>query len=78
SPDINTEDFSAAVDFLGMQKEVDRNRIGLLSICGWGGMALNDAAIDTRVKAIATSLMHDMCLAMAHGVGDVKERYTTA
>ncbi|STS90222.1 membrane protein [Klebsiella variicola] len=64
SPDINTEDFSAAVDFLGLQKEVDRNRIGLLGICGWGGMALNDAAMDTRVKAVATSVMYDMSRAM--------------
>ncbi|WP_224555199.1 alpha/beta hydrolase [Pectobacterium versatile] len=78
SPDINTEDFSAAVDFLGMQKEVDRNRIGLLGICGWGGMALNTAAADTRVKAVATSVMYDMSRAMGHGVGDGKDRYTTA
>lgn len=49
SPDINTEDFSAAVDFLGLQKEVDRSRIGILGICGWGGMALNAASMDTRV-----------------------------
>ena len=63
-PDINTEDFSAAVDFLGLQSEVDRNRIGLLGICGWGGMALNDAAMDTRVKAVATSVMYDMSRAM--------------
>src|SRR5450830_1910674 len=54
SPEINTEDFSAAVDFLGTQKEIDRNRIGLLGVCGWGGMALNAAAADTRVKAVAT------------------------
>jgi len=78
SPDINTEDFSAAVDFLGLQKEVDRNRIGLLGICGWGGMALNAAAMDTRVKAVATSVMYDMSRAMGHGVGDGKDRYTTA
>lgn len=78
SPDINTEDFSAAVDFLGLQKEVDRNRIGLLGICGWGGMALNDAAMDTRVKAVATSVMYDMSRAMGHGVGDGKDRYSTA
>lgn len=76
SPDINTEDFSAAVDFLGLQKEVDRERIGLLGICGWGGMALNDAAMDTRVKAVATSVMYDMSRAMGHGVGDGKDRYT--
>ena len=78
SPDINTEDFSAAVDFLGLQKEVDRNRIGLLGICGWGGMALNDAAMDTRVKAVATSVMYDMSRAMGHGVGDGKDRYSAA
>ena len=78
SPDINTEDFSAAVDFLGLQNEVDRNRIGLLGICGWGGMALNDAAMDTRVKAVATSVMYDMSRAMGHGVGDGKDRYSTA
>ncbi|VXA84502.1 conserved exported hypothetical protein [Aeromonas veronii] len=78
SPDINTEDFSAAVDFLGLQKEVDRNRIGLLGICGWGGMALNAAAGDTRIKAVATSVMYDMSRAMGHGVGDVKDRFSTA
>lgn len=78
SPDINTEDFSAAVDFLGLQKEVDRNRIGLLGICGWGGMALNDATMDTRVKAVATSVMYDMSRAMGHGVGEGKDRYTPA
>lgn len=78
SPDINTEDFSAAVDFLGLQQEVDRARIGLLGICGWGGMALNDAAMDTRVKAVATSVMYDMSRAMGHGVGDGKDRYSTA
>ncbi|MGG5836313.1 alpha/beta hydrolase [Huaxiibacter chinensis] len=78
SPDINTEDFSAAVDFLGLQKEVDRNRIGVLGICGWGGMALNAAAMDTRIKAVATSVMYDMSRAMGHGVGDGKDRYSTA
>ncbi|MBN3053612.1 alpha/beta hydrolase [Pectobacterium brasiliense] len=78
SPDINTEDFSAAVDFLGLQEEVDRTRIGLLGICGWGGMALNAAAADTRIKAVATSVMYDMSRAMGHGVGDGKDRYTTA
>ncbi|UWH26211.1 alpha/beta hydrolase [Aeromonas veronii] len=78
SPDINTEDFSSAVDFLGLQKEVDRNRIGLLGICGWGGMALNAAAGDTRIKAVATSVMYDMSRAMGHGVGDGKDRFSTA
>lgn len=63
---------------MGLQKEVDRNRIGLLGICGWGGMALNDAAMDTRVKAVATSVMYDMSRAMSHGVGDGKDRYSTA
>jgi len=78
SPDINTEDFSAAVDFLGLQKEVDRERIGILGICGWGGMALNAAAGDTRIKAVATSVMYDMSRAMGHGVGDGKDRYSNA
>ena len=78
SPDINTEDFSAAIDFLGLQNEVDRNRIGILGICGWGGMALNAAAMDTRVKAVATSVMYDMSRAMGHGVGDGTDRYSTA
>ncbi len=78
SPDINTEDFSAAVDYLGLLPEVDRARIGLLGICGWGGMALNAAAGDTRVKAVATSVMYDMSRAMGHGVGAGKDRYTTA
>ncbi|MEX2594672.1 MAG: alpha/beta hydrolase [Anditalea sp.] len=55
SPDINTEDFSAAVDFLGLQKNVDRNNIGIIGICGFGGMALNATAVDKRVKAVATT-----------------------
>ena len=78
SPDINTEDFSAAVDFLGLQPEVDRNHIDIIGICGWGGMALNAAAADTRVKAVATSVMYDMSRAMGHGVGAGKDRYSTA
>ena len=78
SPEINTEDFSAAVDFLGLQKEIDRSRIGILGICGWGGMALNAAEADTRVKAVATSVMYDMSRAMGHGVGPGKDRYSTA
>ncbi|WP_264753340.1 alpha/beta hydrolase [Acinetobacter pragensis] len=77
SPDINTEDFSAAVDFLGLQQEVDRNRIGILGICGLGGMALNAVAADTRIKAVATSVMYDMSRAMGYGVGDGKDRYST-
>lgn len=70
SPDINTEDFSAAVDFLGLQDFVDRERIGILGICGWGGMALNAAAIDKRIKAVATSTMYDMSRVMAQGYND--------
>ncbi|MFD0725236.1 alpha/beta hydrolase [Lysobacter brunescens] len=70
SPDINTEDFSAAVDALGMLPEVDRERIGILGICGWGGMALNAAAVDKRVKAIATSTMYDMTRVMSKGYND--------
>lgn len=70
SPDINTEDFSAAVDFLGLQPFVDRSRIGILGICGWGGMALNAAAVDKRIKAVATSTMYDMSRVMARGYND--------
>ena len=60
SPDINTEDFSAAVDFLSVQDNIDLEKIGIIGICGWGGMALNAAAIDTRIKATVTSTMYDM------------------
>lgn len=70
SPDINTEDFSAAVDCLGLQDNVDRNRIGILGVCGWGGMALNAAAVDKRIKAVATSTMYDMSRVMAKGYND--------
>ena len=70
SPDINTEDFSAAVDFLGLQPEVDRNRIGILGICGWGGMALNATAVDKRIKAVVTSTMYDMTRVMSKGYND--------
>lgn len=70
SPDINTEDFSAAVDFLGLQKEVDRNRIGIIGICGWGGMALNATAVDKRVKAVVASTMYDMTRVMSKGYND--------
>ena len=70
SPDINTEDFSAAVDFLGMQPGVDRDRIGIIGICGWGGMALNAAAVDKRIKAVATSTMYDMSRVMSKGYND--------
>ena len=70
SPDINTEDFSAAVDFLGLQKNVDRNKIGIIGICGFGGMALNATAIDKRVKAVATASMYDMTRVMSKGYND--------
>ena len=70
SPDINTEDFSAAVDFIGLLPSVDRERIGITGICGWGGMALNAAAVDKRIKAVATSTMYDMTRVMAKGYND--------
>lgn len=70
SPDINTEDFSSAIDFLGIQKNVDRNKIGIIGICGWGGMALNAVAIDKRVKAVVTTSMYDMTRVMAKGYND--------
>jgi fermentation-respiration switch protein FrsA (DUF1100 family) len=70
SPDINTEDFSAAVDFLGLQPFVDRERVGIIGICGWGGMALNAAAVDKRVKAVVTSTMYDMTRLMSKGYND--------
>src|SRR5215217_6911297 len=70
SPDINTEDFSAAVDYLGLQKTVDRNRIGIIGICGWAGFALNATAIDKRVKAVATTSMYDMSRVNAKGYFD--------
>ncbi|OOF36051.1 hypothetical protein BKK49_12070 [Rodentibacter rarus] len=67
SPEINTEDFSAAVDFLGLQDFVNPDEIGILGICGWGGFALNAAIADTRVKAVAVSTMYDMTRVMANG-----------
>jgi fermentation-respiration switch protein FrsA (DUF1100 family) len=70
SPDINTEDFSAAVDFLGLQPTVDRERIGVIGICGWGGMALNAVAMDKRVKAVVASTMYDMTRVMSKGYND--------
>lgn len=70
SPDINTEDFSAAVDYLSTRDDVDSERIGILGICGWGGMALNAAAIDTRIKATVTSTMYDMSRVNANGYFD--------
>lgn len=71
SPDINTEDFSAAVDFLGLHASVDRARIGIIGICGWGGMALNAAAVDKRIKAVVASTMYDMTRVMSKGYNDV-------
>ena len=73
SPDINTEDFSAAVDFLSVRDDVDPERIGILGICGWGGMALNAAAIDTRIKATVTSTMYDMTRVTANGYFDADD-----
>lgn len=70
SPDINTEDFSAAVDYLGLHPSVDRERIGIIGICGWGGMALNAAAVDKRVKAVVASTMYDMTRVMSKGYND--------
>lgn len=71
SPEINTEDFSAAVDFLGLQKNVDRNRIGIIGICGFAGFALNATAVDKRVKAVATTSMYDMCRVTSKGYNDI-------
>ena len=70
SPDINTEDFSAAVDFLYVQDNIDLEKIGIIGICGWGGMALNAAAIDTRIKATVTSTMYDMSRVNCRGYFD--------
>lgn len=80
SPDINTEDFQAAVDFLSLQENVDSEKIGIIGICGWGGMALNVAALDTRVKATVASTMYDMTRVNAKGYFDSEDspdaRYT--
>lgn len=73
SPDINTEDFSAAVDFLSLRSDVDPERIGIIGICGWGGMALNAAAIDTRIKATVTVTMYDMSRVTANGYFDAMD-----
>lgn len=70
SPDINTEDFCAAVDFLSVQENVDTDRIGIIGICGWGGMAINAAAQDTRIKATAAMAMYDMTRVNANGYFD--------
>ena len=73
SPDINTEDFMAAVDFLSVREEVDQDRIGIIGICGWGGMALNAAALDTRIKATVASTMYDMTRVNANGYFDSED-----
>lgn len=73
SPDINTEDFQAAVDFLSVQEQVDAEKIGIIGICGWGGMALNAAAIDTRIKATVSSTMYDMTRVNAKGYFDAED-----
>ena len=70
SPDINTEDFQAAVDFLSLHERVDPDRVGIIGICGWGGLSLNTAAIDTRVKATAAMTMYDMSRVNANGYFD--------
>ena len=73
SPDINTEDFMAAVDFLSVNELVDSDRIGIIGICGWGGMAINTAALDTRIKATAASTMYDMTRVNAKGYFDSED-----
>ena len=73
SPDINTEDFCAAVDFFSVQENVDPERIGIIGICGWGGMAINAAAIDTRIKATAAMTMYDMTRVTANGYFDAED-----
>lgn len=70
SPDINTEDFSAAVDFLCVQENVDADKIGVLGICGFGGLAINAASFDTRIKATVASTMYDMCRVNSNGYFD--------
>ncbi len=81
SPDINTEDFSAAVDYLSCRDDVDSDKIGIIGICGWGGMAINAAAMDTRIKATVASTMYDMTRVNSKGYFDEadseKERYET-
>lgn len=73
SPDINTEDFQAAVDYLSCREDVDPERIGIIGICGWGGMALNAAALDTRIKATVASTMYDMTRVNAKGYFDAED-----
>ncbi len=81
SPDINTEDFCAAVDFLSVQENVDQERIGIIGICGWGGMAINAAQMDTRIKVTVASTMYDMTRVNANGYFDLNnnenDRYET-
>lgn len=81
SPDINTEDFQAAVDFLSIQDNVDTDKIGIIGICGWGGLALNAAALDTRIRATVASTMYDMTRVAANGYFDAADseeaRYET-
>lgn len=74
SPDINTEDFSAAVDYLGLLPSVDRERVGIIGICGFAGMGLNAAAVDKRIKAVVTTSMYDMSRVMAKGYFDALTR----
>ena len=73
SPDINTEDFMAAVDFLSVREDVDTDKIGIIGICGWGGMALNATALDTRIKATVASTMYDMTRGNANGYFDSED-----
>ncbi len=73
SPDINTEDFQAAVDFLSVQESVDPEKIGIIGICGWGGLALNAAALDTRIRATVASTMYDMSRVNARGYFDAED-----
>ena len=75
SPDINTEDFSAAVDYLATRPDVDAGRIGIIGICGWGGFAINAAANDTRIKATVASTMYDISRCTANGYFDAAARY---
>lgn len=73
SPDINTEDFNAAVDFLSTQVNINPDRIGIIGICGWGGLALNAAALDTRIKTTVTSTMYNMSRVNANGYYDAMD-----
>ncbi|MBQ7505653.1 MAG: alpha/beta hydrolase [Ruminococcus sp.] len=77
SPDINTEDFMAAVDYLSVQDNVDADKIGIIGICGWGGMAINAAALDTRIKATVASTMYDMTRVAAKGYFDSEDSEET-